>query len=296
MISKLLDKKIGQWVVLILLAFIWGSSFILMKKGLIAYTYDEIAALRMTISFICLLPFAIVRLKRVEKKYWKYLFMVGVFGNGIPAFLFTKAITQINHSLTGMLNSLTALFALIIGLLIFKIKFGKNGSIGVIIGLIGTFALLYNNEVSSSNSNIIYIGYVIIATICYAISVNVIKIYLQEIDSVTITAMAFFFMSPPIVIYLFTTNFISTTINHPYALTALFYISILSIAGTVIALIFFSELIKKTSTIFASSVVYLIPIVALFWGFIDNETIRASQIIGISVVLFGIYFINKEGK
>jgi len=288
-----LDKKIWQILALLFLAFIWGSSFILMKKGLIVYSYTEVAALRMSISFICLLPFAIKSIKKVEKKYWKYLLIVGLFGNGIPAFLFTKAQTGLSSSLTGMLNSLVPLFALILGVIVFKASFSRAKITGVLIGLIGAIGLIAANGIDTENSNLFFTFYVIAATICYAISVNVIKSYLEDINSLVITAMAFLCIGPPILGYLFTTDFIFNTTQHPYAPTALLYISILSIFGTVISVIVFNMLIKKTSSIFATSVTYLIPIVAIFWGIIDGEVINTIQIISIIVILLGVYFINR---
>lgn len=288
-----LNKKSWQWIILLFLAFIWGSSFILMKKGLEVYSYTEVAALRMVISFICLIPFAIKHFKKIERKYWKYLAIVGIFGNGIPAFLFTKAQTGLSSSLTGMLNSLVPLFTLILGVILFKTKFKANRFIGAFIGLIGAIGLITSNGLDLGESQLSYTFYVVAATMCYAISVNTINNYLQDIGSLKITAMSFIFIGPPISVYLLSTNFISTTLNSEGATLSLFYIATLAIFGTVISVILFNMLIKKTSGVFATSVTYLIPIIAIFWGVIDGESINFIQIISILIILIGIYFINK---
>ncbi len=288
-----LNKKSWQWITLLFLAFIWGSSFILMKRGLEVYSYTEVAALRMSIAFICLLPFAIKHSKNIERKYWKYLAIVGLFGNGIPAFLFTKAQTGLSSSLTGMLNSLVPLFTLLLGVIIFKTKFKANRFIGAFIGLIGAIGLITSNGIDLNDSNLPYTFYVVAATICYAISVNTINNYLQEIGSLKITAVSFIFIGPPILVYLFTTDFVPTTLNNEAAGIALFYISILAIFGTAVSVIIFNMLIKKTSGVFATSVTYLIPIIAIFWGILDGESINFIQIISIIIILIGIYFINK---
>jgi drug/metabolite transporter (DMT)-like permease len=288
-----LNKKSIQWITLLFLAFIWGSSFILMKRGLDVYSHNEVAALRISLAFIVMLPFAFKTLKKVSFKYWKYIFIVGLFGNFIPAFLFTKAQTEISSALTGMLNSLTPVFALLIALFVFKAKIKKIQSLGVFIGLIGATGLIIANGIDISNSNIEYTLFIVAATICYAISVNVIKNNLKEIDSVAITALAFFMIGPWSIIYLFTTNFLSTTSSNPNALISLGYIAILSILGTALAVIIFNMLIKKTTTIFATSVTYLIPIVAILWGVIDNEIINIYHLISIAIIFLGVYFINK---
>jgi len=288
-----LNKKSWQWIILLFLAFIWGSSFILMKRGLEVYSYTEVAALRMSISFLCLIPFAVKHFKSIEKKYWKYLAIVGIFGNGIPAFLFTKAQTGLSSSLTGMLNSLVPLFTLLLGVIIFKTKFKANRFIGALIGLIGAIGLITSNGIDINDSKLSYTFYVVAATMCYAISVNIINTYLKEISALKITAVSFIFIGPPILIYLFSTNFVPVTVTNEAATIALFYIAILSIFGTVVSVILFNILIKKTSGVFATSVTYLIPIIAIFWGILDGESVNYIQIISIIIILIGIYFINK---
>lgn len=290
-----LSKPLWQWITLLLLAFIWGSSFILMKRGLTAYSHQEVATLRLVISFLCLLPLILKNINKIDKKYWKYLFAVGLFGNCVPAFLFTKAETGISSSFAGMLNSLVPLFTILLGVVVFKIKTNRFKFIGVLIGLIGAIILLASNGLTIKNSEITYGMYVVVATICYAISVNIIKKYLQEVSALVVSSFAFLFIGPPLIIFLFTTNFVSTTISHPLAGSALFYIGLLSIFGTALSLIFFNLLIKHTTAIFASTVTYLIPVFAIFWGIIDGEVVNFVQFFGIVVILLGIFFVNRFG-
>lgn len=288
-----LSKPLWQVAAILLLAFIWGSSFILMKKGLVAYSHNEVAALRMVIAFLCFLPFILYNIKKVDKKYWKYLIIVGLFGNGIPAFLFTKAETGISSSLAGMLNSLVPLFTITLGVLFFKVPTNKLKFIGVFIGLIGAVMLITGNGFNIGESETSYSFYVIAATLCYAISVNTIKKHLQEVNSIVVSSFAFLFIGPPLLIYLFTTDFVYTTFNNPKATTALSYIFILSLFGTAFSLIIFNMLVKQTSALFASTVTYLIPVFAIMWGVLDGEFINLIQVLGIVVILVGIYFVNK---
>ncbi|PCJ26345.1 MAG: EamA family transporter [Flavobacteriales bacterium] len=288
-----LNKKLWQWVILLFLAFIWGSSFILMKKGLEVYSHSIVAALRLSIAFVVLVPFAITSFKNIEIKYWKYLIFTGVIGNGIPAFLFTLAQTQVASSLSGMLNSLTPIFALMIGVILFNTRPLKSQIIGISIGLLGAAGLIFSNGLNFEKSNIFYIFLIVVATFCYALSVNVIKAHLKEINSLLITSLSFISIGPFTIIYLFTTDFIEISLNNPFSNTALFYIVILSVLGTVLAIILFNMLIKKTSTLFATSVTYLIPIVAIFWGLLDGEKINIFHIISVIITFVGIYFINK---
>ena len=191
-----LDKKIWQWIALLFLAIIWGSSFILMKKGLVVYSHNVVAALRISLASIVLIPFALKGFKKVNAKDWKYLIFTGVIGNGIPAFLFTFAQTEVSSSLTGMLNSLVPIFSLIVGVFLFKSKPLKTQVIGIFIGLLGASGLILSNGLPSENSNFMFILLIVLATVCYALSVNVIKTYLKEINAIHITALSFICLAP----------------------------------------------------------------------------------------------------
>lgn len=288
------NYKLLNWVLLIALSITWGSSFILMKRGLEVYSHLEVAAIRMVIASLFFIPFAINSFKKVTKKDWLPIIGVGLFGNGIPAFLFTKAQTALTSSLTGMLNSLVPLFTLIIGVLIFSLPTTKIKVIGVFVGLLGAIGLITANGIDFSDSNFSYSFYVVAATICYALSVNIIKKHLININPLTITSLALFSIAFPILFYLFTTDFVTTTINNPKSPIALGYLSILSIVGTALSVWAFNILIKRSSALFAASVTYLIPIVAIFWGFIDGESISIVQILMITVILGGVYLVNKS--
>lgn len=288
-----MNSKISSWLLLIILALIWGSSFILMKKGLIAYDSNQVGALRILIAFLSLLPFAITHLKKEYLSKWKYFLAVGLFGNFIPAFLFTLAETRISSSLAGLLNSLTPIFTLLIGLLVFGIAVRKNQVIGIILGFIGAAILILGPGLTGIARDSYYGLLVVIATICYGISVNVIRKHLGGVPSVATTFWAFLLVGPFAGVYLITTDFTDRLATHPFALSSLGYTAILGVVGTAGAVILFNVLIKKTNAIFASSVTYLIPIVALGWGVSDGESIGFVHFTAILVILTGIFLINR---
>jgi len=284
-------KSIQNYLILILLAIIWGSSFILMKKGLEVYTYSQVAALRLFIAFISLTPFIIRGLQKVKKKHWLAIVITAFFGNGIPAFLFTKAQIHLTSSFVGMLNSLTPLFTLLLGIYFFKSRASKINIFGVLIGLGGAFLLSITDSEGAFSINIFSI-LVILATIFYAISVNVIRKYLSDLDPLSISALAFLFIGPASGIFVFNTDF-AIRLSSELGITGLLYIAVLAIIGTSMAVVIFNKLIKDTSAIFASSVTYLIPLVAIFWGVVDGEKILASQLVGAAIILCGVYLVNK---
>lgn len=260
------------------------------------YSHTQVAALRIFIAFLFMLPWVFKHVRNIEKSKWFPLFVVGLLGNGIPAFLFAAAQTNLDSSYIGMLNSLVPLFTLLIGLAAFKVKVHKFNIVGVLIGLVGAVGLMLSQGVTVEGDLVFYSSLVIAATICYAISVNTIRNYLTGIPSAAITAVAFIFIGIPTGIYLFTTDFVEvlTTNTHGYA--GLGYVAVLAIVGTALAVILFNQLIKMTSSLFAASVTYLIPIVAIFWGVIDGETVTLMPILFCFVILAGVYLVNFKPK
>ncbi len=290
-----LNNKAWQLITLVFLSLIWGSSFILMKKGLRSYSHDQVAALRIFISFLAFLPFGIKNLKKVSKENIYSLLIVGFIGSTIPAFLFTKAQTNIDSALAGILNSITPLFTLIIGLIFYKSTAKLINAVGIFLGLIGALGLIMY---TSSNSNILgnvnyYSLYVVLATICYGINVNQVKYKIKGLNGLELTSMAFMFVGPFAGIYLLFTDFSFALSTNDYMLN-LGYIAILAVIGTVMALVIFNTLIQYTSALFGASVTYIIPIFAIAWGIFDGEKLTIIQFLWIGLILTGVYLVNKR--
>lgn len=281
-----------RYFYLIVLSLVWGSSFILMKKGLEVFSYEQVAALRLFITSIVLIPFVFSALKKIKKKHYVPILVAALFGSGIPAFLFTLAQTYLDSSFVGILNSLTPLFTFCIGIIIFNQKYHKINLLGIFIGLIGAIFLSLNNLNQSISINI-YVYLVVFASLLYAISANVIKRYLYDLDSTDITSIVFLIVGPLSGVYIFSTDFIVLFDNNK-AFESLAYITILAIICTALAGVMFYKLIKISSPTFATSVTYLIPIVALFWGFIDGEKLIGQYFVGVALIFSGLYLVNKK--
>lgn len=289
-----MNNKLINWIILIALALTWGSSFILMKRGLEVFSSEQVASMRIFIAFLFLSPLVFWHVKKSLLKHWKGYIGMGVIGNLIPAFLFTKAETGLSSSLTGSLNSLTPLFTLLVGVILYRQKTGWMNVLGIIIGFVGATGLTMVGKENGMDNELLYIFYVVMATVCYALSVNIIKQYLSGVDSLTATVWALLFIGPVAGCYLFTTDFVEKLTNVPGAWQSLGYTSILAIFGTALSVIVFNTLIKNTNTLFASSVTYLIPIVAMGWGIFDNEAVSVWHFAWIGLILLGVYLVNKE--
>lgn len=266
-----------------------------MKRGLDVYSSDEVAGLRILIAFLFLSPLVFRHVKKIQLPNWKGFLGMGMFGNFIPAFLFTKAETGISSSLAGILNSLTPFFALLIGLVIFKTRTELIRIIGLIIGFAGAVGLMLVGKDENTTTNLFYGSYILLATFSYGLSVNIIKSQLGKVNSVTATVWAMLFIGPLAGIYVFGfTDFTARLATCPMAWQSLGYISILAIFGTSISVIIFNILIKNTNVLFASSVTYLIPIVAIVWGAIDGDKISVLHFVWIGLILFGVFLVNKK--
>lgn len=283
------------WSILAGLALIWGTSFILIKRGLEVFSSDEVGALRIVITFLVLSPLALTRIRRVRREDWKYLTIVGVIGSGAPAFLFAAAQRGIDSSLAGILNSLTPLFTVIVGMSFFSLRIKWFNILGVLIGLTGAIGLISISGGRSFDFNFNYAIFVIIATICYATNVNLVKFKLREVDPLTITSFSFLMIGLPVLLYLIIfTDFPAQLSDDKQALSGLGYVTILAVMGTAFALIAFNKLVKIASPVFASSVTYLIPLVAVFWGFIDGEEFGWNYIAWMILILTGVFLVNKK--
>ena len=281
------------WGLFIFLAIVWGSSFILMKQGLKSFSYAQIGMLRIAFAFIFTSIIGFRLFKLLTKKNWFPLFVVGMLGNGLPYLMFPLAVSKIDSSLVGILNSLVPLFTLIIGLIWFKLKVKWLSVVGIIIGFAGAIWLLMPG-LKVDTHTLIYGAYPVLATVFYAISINTIKSKLQGLSSLAITHLSLLFCGVPAIVYILSSDFFEILATDEHAMTNLGYVVILGVIGTSVAVILFNYLIKQTSSIFAASVTYVVPIIALLWGIWDGEDVGMHHAIGMMAILSGVYLVNKR--
>ncbi len=297
LIHRLLKEqdRYKRWLLLAVLALIWGSSFILMKRGLEYFEAGQVASLRIFVSCCAMLPLVIHRSREVKKDQFRYLVATGLLGNGLPAFLFAIAQTRVASSLAGMLNSLTPVFVVLVGLFFFKAPFKWSQIAGVITGLAGAFALIQISSKASVFSDNAWFGLLIVlATICYAFNVSIIRHYLHEVDSVLISGFALLVAGIPCGIYLFSTDFLLRLQMGGQAWMSFMSVLALGLLGTAFSTVLFNQLIKISNALYASSVTYLIPVVATLWGVFDGEIINWKHLLALMAILTGIYLINRE--
>lgn len=281
-----------KWLILVSLSIVWGSSFILMKKGLLGFSQLQLGALRILITAIFLVVIGWQSLKEIQREQWKYIVYTALLGTFFPAFLFAFALKELDSSISAILNSLTPFNTFIIGIILFGYTFKRKQFVGIFVGLIGTVILILKGADLNPDQNYWYVLLVMASSLGYAFNVNIIKKYLQDLSALAITTGNFIILIIPTFIVLwwgdfFTVEWTTTTWS------SLGYIAILSVVGTGIAKILFNRLVQISTPVFSSSVTYLIPIVAVFWGVLDNEKLSVIQLLAAGIILFGVYIVNK---
>jgi drug/metabolite transporter (DMT)-like permease len=284
-----------KWIYLIILSVIWGSSFILIKKSLLGLNPYQLGALRTIITGVILLLAGFQHLKNIPKSKWKWLFLSGLLGSFIPAFFFAIAETEIDSAVASILNSLVPLNTIILGFTVFKIASTRRQILGVVIGFVGTAILILKGSELNPDQNYLYAGFVIVSTLMYGANVNIIKRHLQDVKPLAIAVGNYIFIIiPAFIILLFTDFFTTERLNNPNLINALLYVTILSILGTAVAKVFFNKLVQISTPVFASSVTYVMPIVALIWGVLDGESFSFVQGLAAILILIGVYLSHKR--
>jgi drug/metabolite transporter (DMT)-like permease len=282
-------------ILFILLAVTWGSSFILMKRGLVTFTPIQIGAIRIAYASIFTAIIGFKTFKYFRLKDLGPLAVVGWLGNGLPYIFFPLAVSKVDSSIVGITNSLVPLFTLLVGLVWFKTKPTLLQYLGIFFGLLGAIYLIKPETGFTVDENVGYLGFSIVATLFYGISINTIKSKLQHLNSLAITNLSLLTVGPGMIILLFFTDF-TARFSNPYAWSSMGYLAILGILGSSFAVIGFNYLIKISTPIFSSSVTYAVPIVAICWGFIDGEVIGLKHFVGVGFILLGIYLVNLKRK
>ena len=279
-----------DWVLLLAIGIIWGSSFILMKRGLEVFDLWQVGAMRMGFALLACIPILIAQWRSIDSNLWLKLIVPGFFGNGIPAFLFTAAQTEVQSSLVGMLNSMVPLLTLVIGILFFKAKTNIWQMVGIGAGLVGAVLLLSVGGITDFKPQALLIP---VAGVCYAINLNYVRSQLQGVPSTIVTAGAFVWCGVPCLLFL-PFSLEAAQFDHARIWFALAAISVLAVVGTAVAVVLFNRLIGTAGPLFASMVTYVVPVVAMTWGVLDGETVASVQLIGIAVILTGVWLANRN--
>ena len=291
-----MSSRLINWIIFIVLSFIWGSSFILMKEGLQHLSAFQVASLRIISSGLILSPLAYKSYRSIPRNKILITFLSGVLGSLLPAYLFCVAEQGIDSALAGVLNSLTPIFVIIAGALFFQNNAAANKVTGILIAFTGSVLLFFSQPGFASNSNSFYVLLVVIATIMYGINVNLVQRHLKEIPSLNIASLALFLNAIPALVVLYFTGYFKLDFTDNGMLVSTAFSFVLGICGTAIASVMFYMLIKRAGAVFSSMVTYGIPVVAIMWGIIYGEKVGWKQFLCLLIILGGVFVANKKTK
>ena len=283
-----------KWFYLAILSLIWGSSFILIKKGLVGLNSVQLASLRMIFAASVIYIYSYNSIKKIPKKSWKWIVITAYLGTFFPVYLISYGQTEIESGLASIITTVTPINTLIIGIIFFSLTFSIKQLLGLFIGLVGAVLLLYEASETNLNSNIYFSFFIYLTTVGYAASVNLIKKYLTNIPPEAVTAGIFLSISPPAIIVLYFSDFTDLNFQDPLILKSIFFVLVLGVFGSAIAQTLFNKFVKISSPIFASAVTYTMPVVAIFWALVDGEILSIMQFFATAIILIGVYLVNKR--
>jgi len=280
------------WVLLFVLALVWGSSFILIKHSLVTFSPIQVATGRIAFAFLFFLPYLLLRIREFPQRQAVALLSSGLIGYLIPAYFFATGGAHLSSSLAGALNSLSPLFTLLMGAFFFGRPLRSRQVIGVLLGVTGSLFLVFMSTTGRFSVN----GYALMlvaATVCYGLNINLVSRKLSGLPALVSTTWMFGLVGPIALTGLLLTDF-PTRAMAPQAFPSLLMLMLLGILGSGLMTILFNRVIQLASPVFASSVTYLMPLIALFWGLVDGEPLYWPQLAGMAICLVGVYLINRN--
>ena len=283
------------WGLLVLLALVWGSSFILIKKSLHVYSVTEVAAGRVFLAFVFFIPVLIRSWKTIPKSLMGLFLVSGLLGYFIPAFLFARAGSEISSALAGTLNATSPMFTMLLGVLLFAKTTNRMQIFGLVIALSGALMLIFTKAGVAIPEVNFYALFIVLATLCYGTNINIVSQYYGNLSPVVSTAWIFAGVGPLSLGILLFTGFFGKMADPANLLPSSYLLSLGGLASGLMSVIF-NRVIQLSSAVFAASVTYLMPIVALSWGLLDGETVGLQQWVGTAVILVGVYLINRKRK
>ena len=285
-----------KWFYLAILSLIWGSSFILIKKGLVGLTPYQVASLRIIFAATVILLYSYNSLKKIPKASWKWILITAYTGTFFPVYFISYGQSEIESGLASIITTITPINTLVVGIIFFGLIFTKKQLLGLLIGLGGAILLIYEASGADFSINIYYSLFIYMTTVGYAASVNLIKNYLTNISPEAVTAGIFISISPPALIVLFLSDFSSLNFHDSQVINSIIFVFVLGVFSSAIAQTLFNKFVKIASPLFASAVTYTMPIVAIFWAILDGETLTLMQFFATAIILVGVYMVNKKKK
>lgn len=277
--------NIKPLIELTLLAAIWGASFIFMKIGGPDFGPILFMAMRTLVASLFLLPLVYLKKQQyVLVRYSHKIFIVGLLNTAIPFVLFGWATLSLNAGNTAVLNGTTPMFGAIVAYFWLKDKLSLSAIIGLGIGFIGVYFLMFDKITNNTTNTILPTLAVMLAAFFYGLSANYTKKYLQGISPFVLAAGSQ--ISATLVLLPISMFYLPSTLPNNSSIMAVIALGIIC---TAIAYIMFFRLIDQIGPAKTISVTYLIPIFGIIWGVIFlDESVTLWTFIGGGLIFTGV--------
>ncbi len=282
--------KIKNIHLLILLASLWGPSFLFIKIAVGEVPPVMLAALRIGIAAIILNALLILKGERLptDMSFWKKTLVAGLFAQAIPFILINWGEQYVDSSLASVLNGLMPLFTIVIAhFMIEEERLTNRKLFGVLLGFAGLLVLVAPSLMQGVEGSLLGILSITIAAVSYGVGLTFIRKHFAKTPSFKAPAAQLLSVSIYLVPLAFLTHSDFSLFEVSYS--AWSAIVILAFFGTAIAFIVYFKLIERSSASYASLVTYLMPIYGVVLGVIFlDEQVSIWILMGAALILFGI--------
>lgn len=283
------NTKPPKWIVdFLLLAAVWGSSFLFMHISAVEFGPLPTAAARVAIAALFLLPLVWLNgLMPVLLKNWRKVFLVGLLNSGIPFALFAFALLSISTGLAAILNATVPMFGALIAWLWLKDRLNLSRVVGLAVGFTGVAMLAWDKASFQPDASGASSGWAILACllacVCYGISASYTKRYLTGMPPLVTAAGSQ--LGATLGLALPAALMWPTRTPSQSAWLALLVVGVLC---TALAYIVFFRLIENAGPPRALSVTFLVPVFAVFYGFVFlGETVTPWMLVCAAVIVCG---------
>ncbi|WP_243299312.1 DMT family transporter [Bacillus litorisediminis] len=284
------------YAALITLSLIWGMSFYFIKVLVEGLGPWGIVFVRCMLGVITLAVIILIQRKKMNWKALplKPLFIVGLMNALIPWGLIGISETRISSALASIVNATTPIFTSIIGVILFSVTLSIRQWTGILIGFAGILLLTDLNITQLFQEDLIGMGTMILATVCYGFSSQYSKRHLQDVSVMMVALMTLLTGAiGSLVMMAMTDSFFP--LNETITWNSILAMIGLGFFGSGLAYLLFYYLIKEGSAEFATFVTYLVPITAMFWGwFLLDEQIPPLAFGGLALILAGVFLSTRK--
>jgi len=282
-------RSARPWVTeFILLAAIWGASFLFTRLGVAEFGALPTAGMRVSIAALFLLPLLLLRRQwLVLVKHWKKILLLGMLNSGIPFACYAYALLSISTGLSSLLNATVPLFGALVAWVWLKDRPHGLKILGLLIGFVGVAMLAWGKASFKPDASGLSSGWAVVAclvaTLCYGVAASYTRRYLSGVSSLVVATGSQ--MGASLGLALPTWWLWPTTTPGLRAWLALLAVGVLC---TGVAYVLYFRLIEKMGASASLTVTFLIPVFAVIYGVsFLGESVTAWMLLCGAVILCG---------